>query len=101
MRPVVYTDGKGYMRRVLVLDSDKDDMAEYGMPAGPPDIERLDWNQIKREINNALVTHGLNTWMDVQRSTVGMNAPMSIIKRHMIMLYKIEYNEAKNRVSKT
>ncbi len=95
MRPVVYTDGKGYMHRVLVKDGDDDSMAEYGIPAGPPDIDRLDWNQIKREINNALVKHNLGTWMDVQRSTVGMSVVMNIIKRHMIMLYKIEYNESK------
>ena len=88
MRAVVYEDNNGYLRRTLVKDTDGDEMAEYGVPAGPPDVERLDWEAIKREINNILVSEGLLGWMEVNKSKLGLRVATNVLARHLNMLYK-------------
>lgn len=88
MRPVIFEDSRGYLRRMLIKDSDPDSMAECGMPAGPPDIEKVDWDMLMRDVHNALVNEGLNTWLDVQRSPVGLQVACNVIKRHFVALYR-------------
>jgi predicted nuclease with TOPRIM domain len=87
MRQEIITDRRGYKRRVMVRDNDSDEMLEYGVPAGPPDMDSLDWERLKREINNALVDNGLFTWDDIQKSSVGLNAANTVVKRHLSGIY--------------
>lgn len=88
MRAIVIEDKRGYRRRVFVRDNDSDEMAsQIGIPGGPPDLDNLDWEFIKRDINKALVNNGLFTWSDIQKSSVGLNAATNVIKRHLSGLY--------------
>ena len=87
MRSVTWTDHNGYLRRSLIKDTDSDNMAEYGIPDGPPDVDGVDWETVKREINNLLVENGFNTWKDLQRSQIGLNIVTSVLKRHLAQLY--------------
>lgn len=88
MRPVVYKDDRGYLRRSMVKNDDPDDMARFGVPAGPPDLNQIDWEDVVRQMNNALVEAGLNTWLDVQRSQVGVQVATTVVKRYLIDLYR-------------
>lgn len=89
MRAVIYKDKNGYLRRVLVKDEDNDSMARYGVPAGPPDIEfGLDWDAIKREVNNALVSNGSFTWQNVNASQTGIQAATNVLKREIVRLFR-------------
>jgi predicted nuclease with TOPRIM domain len=89
MRYVVIEDAKGYKRRYLVRDEDGDkDAARIGIPAGPPDINSLDLEAIKREINNSLVEQGLYSWADINKSPVGLNLICVVIKRYVAGLLK-------------
>lgn len=94
-KPVIYTDKNGFKRRSLVKDTDDESDGEYGIPHGPPDVRQLDWDRIMREINNNLVSAGLFTWQDMQRSRVGIDVATSILKRELIALYREEAIEAK------
>ena len=88
MRAIIYEDRNGYLRRTLVKDNDGDEMAEFGVPAGPPDVEQLDWEGIKREINNVLVQEGLIDWMEVNKSNIGLRVATNILARHLNNIYQ-------------
>lgn len=66
MRPVVWTDQNGYRHRSFVRDADADAAAPGGVLTDPPDLGRLDWEAVRRDIHNALVDAGVSTWQDVQ-----------------------------------
>jgi len=95
MKTITWTDRDGWKRRSVVRDNDTEAEAEFGIPAGPPDVRMFDWDAIMRDINNSLVDAGLFDWMDVQRSQNGLNIATSVIKRHLIVAYRNEYDEQK------
>lgn len=88
MKPVVFTDRRGFLRRMMVRDDDGDEMAEYGLPAGPPDVEHgVDWEDVIKQINNTLVADGAFTLFDLQR-TNGIEKIGNIVKRAVYALYR-------------
>ena len=95
MKKVVYEDRGGYLRAALIRDDDPDDMAPMGIPLDPPDLEKLDWEGIKRDIHNSLVHAGLFTWQDVlrQQNSVG-SLVARVLKRHIVRLYRFEDQHA-------
>jgi hypothetical protein len=96
MRYVITIDSKGYKRRMMIRDTDGDERAAFGIPAGPPSLDRLDWEVIKKEINNTLADQGIFTWNDVNNSQgVGLSLVSTIIKRHVAGLYKEDQARAK------
>lgn len=91
MRQVVWTDDGDYLRVSLVRDDDPDEMAPHGIPKNPPDLEQLDWEGIKREINNKFVEEGLLTWRDVQQSPLGIGPILlGVLKTRIVDLYKLK-----------
>lgn len=88
MRSVVYQDSRGKYRRTLIRDEDGDEMAEYGLPDGPPDVEHeIDWTGVAIEINNILVQNGVKTRIDLQR-TRSLEKIGSLVKRHVDLLFR-------------
>ena len=96
MKYVIYEDEQGYTRRSLVKDSDEIEQGEFGILSGPPDTRLLDWEQISREVNNALVHMGAFSYIDLQRSPDAMAAATNVLKRALIGLYKEEDKANKN-----
>jgi predicted nuclease with TOPRIM domain len=94
MREVVYEDRNKYLRRVLLRDEDSDDMAAYGVPIGPPDIELVDWEAIKREINNYLVKNNVRTRTDLQRIRA-LDTICNVIKRDVDRVFREKATEEK------
>lgn len=94
MKLIHYTDKAGFNRRSLVKDTDAEDDAQYGLPAGPPDIRQLDWSVLMREMSNALADHELWTWEDLQRSKIGVQVATNVLRRALVNLYR---NEANNQ----
>ena len=92
MKRIQYTDKTGFKRRSLVKDTDSEDDAQYGIPAGPPDLRQLDWEVLKREMNNALADQELWTLQDLQRSTTGVTVATNVIKRALILMYRQDAN---------
>lgn len=97
MRMIIYTDERGYRHRVYLRDKDGDEMAAFGIPYDPPDVDELDCEFLKREIHNALVENGLFTWTDVQKSSVGLNAVVTVVKRQLSGLYQEKQRQDKQR----
>lgn len=94
MREVVYEDRHGYLRRVLLRDEDSDDMASFGVPVGPPDIELVDWEAIKKQVNNYLVNNKIETRTDLQGRNA-LEAIASIFKREVDQVFREKATEDK------
>jgi len=94
MREVVYEDKNKYLRRVLLRDEDSVDMAAYGLPVGPPDIELMDWEAIKRDINNYLVRNNVRTRTDLQR-TRSLDVVCNALRREVDRVFREKATEEK------
>ena len=88
MREVIFVDDNGFTRRAFVRDNDGDEMARLGIPAGPPNLDELDWESLKREINNTLANNGLFTWKDIQGHPVGLSCICTVLKRRVSGLFR-------------
>jgi len=91
MKNVIWQDEKGYKHLSILRDDDPNSMAQQGIPKDPPDLNQLDWEEIKREIHNSLVEQGLTSWIEVQRAGTGVGSTVqSVIRPKLIALYRKE-----------
>lgn len=95
MKHVILNDSRGFKRRYLVRDTDGDEDAAKGIPAGPPDLRELDLEAILREINNTLADQGLFTWEEINGHPVGLQVIAGVFKRHIAGLLKEESRRQK------
>ncbi len=100
MRKVIYTDRAGYKRAAMIRDDDPDEMASKGIPVDPPDLEHLDWEGIKRDIHNNLVSAGITTWADIVRGQNTVTGVVTrVLKKHIVRLYRFEEKERLEEMS--
>lgn len=91
MREITWIDEDGYKRRSLIRDDDPNELAPQGIPVDPPDLSRLDWLEIQRDLHNILVDRGLSTWEDVRSANGGVTSSIvSVMKRRVIALYRTD-----------
>lgn len=91
MRRVTYTDRRGYKKVALVRDEDPDEAAARGLPLGPPDLSELDFEEVKREINNSLVSQGILSIRDLPRQPNGITIAVRQAMVHRIVaLFKAQ-----------
>ena len=89
MRLVQWTDTKGYVRQSFIKDDDPDDMAKKGIRHEPPDVTRIDWDEVQKDLHNELVRRGLISWADVQAQQSTLEpAILAVLKRRLIALYR-------------
>jgi hypothetical protein len=89
MKRVIYIDQNGYKRCVLLRDTDRDELARKGIPVPMPNIDDLDWNAIKLDLHNELVSRGLYNWHDVQTVPDGIvGSILFALKNRIIALYR-------------
>lgn len=89
MKSVQWTDERGYLRVSLLRDNDDVSLAPQGIPISPPDLDRLDWDEIKRELHNLLVERGLFDYADVVAQQNGVSAAIvTVLKRKLVALYR-------------
>jgi len=91
MKKVTWTDSRGFHHAALLRDNDPEDRPEVGIPLDPPDINRLDWEELRVNLHNTLVDFGLSTWEDVvaqQNAASLSSAILRVFKRPLIGLYR-------------
>lgn len=95
MKRMIVEDGDGKLQAFWVRDTDTG--IEHGIPDSPPDLDRLDWDEIKRELNNHLVTERFTTWHDVQlRQDLFTGLVLSVVRNRIVNLYKLAEQELSN-----
>jgi len=89
MRRVIIIDRFGYKRAYLCTDDMTDDEAEQGIPQTPPDLDLIEWEEVKKNLNNLLVDRGIFTLADVYKAqNVISSASKSVLKNRIVNLYK-------------
>ena len=89
MRLVKWTDNDGYDHLAWVKNNTSDLDAPEGLPADPPDIHAIDWDEVKKELHNQLVERQLIDWEAVCQSENGLNnVILSVLKRRLQSLYR-------------
>lgn len=89
MKPIVYTDINGFRRVKLLRDEDDENLPEIGIPAGPPDIMTLPWDEIQMTINNLLVDRQFWNMIQVRaRQELFAKTIASAIYEHLMQRYK-------------
>ena len=89
MKVTRWIDDGGYQRVSIIRDDDKTMYAAYGLRRGPPDVTTLDWEEIVRDLHNALTDRNLFTYKDMVQSKNGVtSAILSALKRKVVTLYK-------------
>jgi hypothetical protein len=89
MKRIKWADENGLIWASLIRDSDPDRVAPDGILCGPPDINDLDWNAIKRDLHTHLIDNNLLTWADVQVSQNGIQrAILAVLRKRLIALYR-------------
>jgi hypothetical protein len=89
MRLVIWEDKKGWKRQNYIPDDAPDSMAPSGIAHNPPDLSEMDWEEVERDLNNALIAQGLITWQDVQKQqNTLLPIVTSVMKRRLQALYR-------------
>lgn len=88
MREVSWTDARGYQWRSLVRDDDPDESASQGILLGPPPLAELDWEGIRKDLHNELVSHRLFSWRDLQERGGLPGIILGAMKRRVVALYR-------------
>jgi hypothetical protein len=95
MKLVIYADSEGHLRRTYIRNSDPDNMAECGVPAGPPDVRLIDMDEFLKQLNHILVNAELFDWDDAQRKPGGLSPAINLFKRTLVNLYRQENKKQK------
>lgn len=97
MRLVEWTDTNGWKHLSWIKDNDKPEQAQNGLRHDPPDVNRIHWEEVKKELHNAMVDKKLENWQDIQKHQAALTSiTASVIKRHLVYLFREgEYRNGK------
>lgn len=87
MKRVKWTDQDGYNHLSLVRDIDPDSSAPRGLLCDPPDINDLNWEEIKKEIWNLLVDRKITSMSGLNDGGL-TNLIVVPIRKRLIALYR-------------
>jgi hypothetical protein len=90
LKEIKWTDEDGKQRKRLIRHRDPASLAQtQGIPLEPPDLDRLDWEQIRVDLHNRLMDLNILTWKDVQKAQKGVSsAILSVLKNRVVNLYR-------------
>jgi hypothetical protein len=87
MREVLFELRDGWKARSLIRDTDPDTAAPRGIIRKPPDVRRMDWEGVMRDLNNGLVEAGAFDWLSFQRANVRL-VILHAVQRRLQDLYR-------------
>ena len=91
MKTIEWTDERGWFHRALVRDQDgvTQAMAGMGLSQDPPDVDRINWEAVKRDLHNLLVQHKIVNWENIRSSNNQLGGILiKALKKHVITLFK-------------
>lgn len=87
MKQVIWTDENGYNHLSTIRDKDND--PSIGMLKSPPDLDNLNWGEIKRQLHNSLVQKGIFTVKDAQQQDLN-HCVLATVSKALFRLYQEE-----------
>jgi hypothetical protein len=97
MRTVIIIDRFGYKRAYLCTDDMSDEEAEQGIPRTLPDLDLIEWEEVKKQLNNMLVDRGIFTLADVYNAQNAVSSTCrSVLKNRIVNLYRNRNREVKS-----
>lgn len=91
MQIVTWRDEEGYLHRSILPDGADIHLAHQGIPADPPDLGVLDFDEIRKQLHNRLVEERLFDYADLQGNNKLTAIVRSVVQRAISDLYKLEY----------
>jgi hypothetical protein len=91
MREIVWIDSAGKKHKSLIRDDDEPSVAYDGggIPQDPPDIEQIDFEQVKVILHNQLLDRKLLTQEDVNEQQNGITgAVLRALRPFVLELYR-------------
>ena len=89
MRLVEWTDENGYNHLAWLKDNEPDYKAPEGLSHDPPDVNRIHWEEIKKDVHNQMVKMRLTDWhkvMEHQNALTGIIT--GAVKRNLVYLFR-------------
>jgi len=83
---VITFEKNGYKYRSTMRDQDVE--PSHGILQGPPSLDELDWEGIKRDLHNGLFDAGLMSWFDIQQKQGLPGIILGAIRTRLINLYR-------------
>ena len=99
MRKVKWTSKDGYYHCRMIRDNDPDEVVEMGIPCDPPDINQIDWEAVKRDLNNLLAERELILMADINKphgSEFLRSAAQDVLYKRLLALYQTPLKEESN-----
>jgi hypothetical protein len=90
LKTITWTDADGWKHRSKIRDADPDESAPtIGIPCNPPNIREIDWEAVKRDINNLLIDRELTSMADLNKRLEHLrNVPQAVLYQRLIALYQ-------------
>ena len=89
MKTLIVVDRFGYKRAYLCTNDMSEDEAEQGIPQTPPDLDLIEWEEVKKNLNNLLVDRGIFTYADIcQAQNAVSSVSKSVLKNRIVSLYR-------------
>lgn len=89
MKTVIYQDERGLLHRAQIPDTMNASLAMQGIPLDPPDLAQLlDWDELKRKLQNALIENNLFELKDLQGNDRLKNVILTVFQRPITDLYR-------------
>lgn len=88
MQKVKWTDEDGLNHLSLITNNMSYSDVEKGLPHDPPDLTRLDWDEIVRELHNLLLDRGIITLRDINELKMLNNSILKVIAPRISELYR-------------
>lgn len=87
MKIVTYIDENGFKFQSTIRDTDID--PSIGLLQSPPDVRKLDWDNLPRMLHNGLVDRKMFTIQDVQNRQAEFNQfVLSLVGKPLFRLYQ-------------
>ncbi len=96
MKKIEYTDKEGFNHHSLITNNMSLSEAQKGVLSDPPDLTRLDWDEIVRDLHNLLVKRGLITIKDVNELQTLNNSILTVVAPRISELYRGKANYETN-----
>lgn len=92
-----WVDEKGYNRAAWGKEGDSiEKVKKMGIPASPPDLDRIELGAVIMEVHNQLVDQEIFTLADIQRKQTAVSAIIGrVLRRNIVELFKLDDQEVK------